>query len=236
MRPSFRYSCWRTIPRCRLRGSVLLPFSDGERSSKLESFIAAFSMGMKLKFGGALQHLQTTLHTEPDPLGGGLRRQFLVVYDAVPGGTGYLKQYISLMHGLAPERALLGTFDERIRFIVQTVAELGRQGVEGADICVTLPGNQDVDRYYKALTESGVEAYKLIKGASDNRRKKGVRLATMHRVKGLEFIAVILVDTPRRQAADETGRDDVAVRERSLRYVAATRARQYLFIVETGSR
>ena len=73
---------------------ILLPFSSGERSFQLESFIAVFNMGMKLKFGGTLQHLQTMLHTEPDRLGNGLKRHFLVVYDSVPGGTGYLKQLL----------------------------------------------------------------------------------------------------------------------------------------------
>lgn len=71
---------------------ILLPFT-GESFSQgnVASFIAAFALGMKLRFGGALSHLHCTLHTEPengDPL---LRKQFLVIYDAVPGGTGYLK-------------------------------------------------------------------------------------------------------------------------------------------------
>ncbi|MBQ9536734.1 MAG: DEAD/DEAH box helicase [Desulfovibrionaceae bacterium] len=77
---------------------ILLPFTSSERSPQLESFIAAFNMGLKLKFGGALQHLQTTLHTEPDLEDTGFKRQFLVVFDSVPGGTGYLKQ---LMEGTA---------------------------------------------------------------------------------------------------------------------------------------
>ena len=71
---------------------ILLPISSfGASKEKLFSFIAALNLGLKLKFGGKVDHLQTTLHTEPIP-GSSLRKLYLVIYDMVPGGTGYLKQ------------------------------------------------------------------------------------------------------------------------------------------------
>ncbi len=73
---------------------ILLPMSGIEETDvRLQSFIAAFHLGMKQQFGGDIDHLRGMLHTEP--MGDGdLRIQYLVIYDTVPGGTGYLKELI----------------------------------------------------------------------------------------------------------------------------------------------
>ena len=71
---------------------ILLPvniISDSNR--KLQSFIAAMQLGLKKKFKGKIDHLQTTVHEEPLPESS-FKRKYLVLYDTVPGGTGYLKQ------------------------------------------------------------------------------------------------------------------------------------------------
>lgn len=56
-----------------------------------ESFTAAVMLGMKRQFGN-VDHLNVTLSNEPVNDGSGLRKTYLVIYDTVPGGTGYLKQ------------------------------------------------------------------------------------------------------------------------------------------------
>lgn len=92
---------------------ILLPFIDEDGSTRrVESFIAAFALGMKLRFGGALAHLRSTLHTEPENGDPHLRKQFLVIYDAVPGGTGYLKY---LMH----DNAIFDIFAMALRHLEQ---------------------------------------------------------------------------------------------------------------------
>ncbi|MBF0227362.1 MAG: DEAD/DEAH box helicase [Desulfobacterales bacterium] len=71
---------------------ILLPvniISDSNR--KLQSFIAALQLGLKKRFKGKIDHLQTTVHEEP-LADSSFKRKFLVLYDTVPGGTGYLKQ------------------------------------------------------------------------------------------------------------------------------------------------
>ena len=71
---------------------ILLPITGfGGSDTKLHSFIAALHLGLRLQFGGSIAHLQTTIHTEPIPETT-LRKQYLVIFDTVPGGTGYLKQ------------------------------------------------------------------------------------------------------------------------------------------------
>ncbi|MCK8601856.1 DEAD/DEAH box helicase [Desulfoferrobacter suflitae] len=71
---------------------ILLPLITMDQSeNKLHSFIAALHLGLKLTFGGNIDHLQTTVHQEPVP-DSNHRKEYLVLYDTVPGGTGYLKQ------------------------------------------------------------------------------------------------------------------------------------------------
>jgi superfamily I DNA/RNA helicase len=81
----------------------------------------------------------------------------------------------------------------------------------------------------------------MIEKSADLARDK-VRMATMHRVKGLKFPFVILAGVTENSAAtltDEAQFDDLAQvdhdsRERSLLFVAATRARDKLLV--TGVR
>jgi len=71
---------------------ILLPVSIiSESNCKLQSFIAAIQLGLKKKFKGKIDHLQTTIHEEPIA-DSTYKRKYLVLYDTVPGGTGYLKQ------------------------------------------------------------------------------------------------------------------------------------------------
>jgi len=70
---------------------ILLPVLSLTEEQKLHSFIAALYVGLRTKFGGNIDHLRTAIHEEPIP-DSGLRRKYLVLYDVVPGGTGYLKE------------------------------------------------------------------------------------------------------------------------------------------------
>lgn len=63
-----------------------------------ESFIAAFMLGMKEYFGN-VDHLRACLTDEPVE-DAAYRKQYLVIYDSVPGGTGYLKQLLQEHHSL----------------------------------------------------------------------------------------------------------------------------------------
>ncbi len=72
---------------------LLLPLTDVGSARRLPSFLAAFQLGLKDRYGGRVDHLQTLVYSEPER-GSVLRRQYLVLFDAVPGGTGYLKDLV----------------------------------------------------------------------------------------------------------------------------------------------
>ena len=100
------------------------------------------------------------------------------------------------------------------------------------------------DRYQRdavvnGLAQHGVEVRAVDREAAGRGRPV---VMTMHRAKGLEFRKVLLFDVSRNaiprslrnQQYSEADRDDALLRERSLLYVAATRARDQLAISWSG--
>ena len=74
---------------------ILVPYTRaGMSDSVIQSFMAALQLGLKTRFGGRVDHLRMTLQDEPGR-DGGPRRQYVVLYDSVPGGTGYLHQLLA---------------------------------------------------------------------------------------------------------------------------------------------
>lgn len=69
-----------------------------------QSFVAAFMLGLKEKFGN-IDHLKATISEVPVPETNE-RKQYLVIYDTVPGGTGYLKQFVQAQ-ALDPNKNLM---------------------------------------------------------------------------------------------------------------------------------
>lgn len=86
---------------------ILIPATTMDASTvRTESFTAAFMLGMKEYFGN-VAHLRATVSEVPVP-DADYRKQYLVIYDSVPGGTGYLKQLMNEQGSLIDifERAL----------------------------------------------------------------------------------------------------------------------------------
>lgn len=83
---------------------ILLPMSEiGSSDVRRRSLIAALQLGLRRYYRGKVDHIRVTSYAEP-AAGGAGHRQYLVLYDSVPGGTGYLKELLSsgekLMHVL----------------------------------------------------------------------------------------------------------------------------------------
>lgn len=74
---------------------ILVPYTaSGMDETILQSFMAALQLGLKRRFGGKVDHLRITTQEEPGK-DGGPRRHYVLIYDSVPGGTGYLHQLLS---------------------------------------------------------------------------------------------------------------------------------------------
>lgn len=162
--------------------------------------------------------------------------------DDLDGGSDSLKGYTSLRAGGRPE--LVHHEDEaaEARFVVDTLRRWLAAG-PGAEVCVAARTNALVrDRYQRLLAEAGIPCV-LVQTESDDRLPQdAVRLATMHRMKGLEFRRVLLGGVQagtvpaRRRFPDEAARAMHELRERCLFYVASTRARDELVVTGFGGR
>jgi superfamily I DNA/RNA helicase len=164
--------------------------------------------------------------------------------DDLDGGEDTSGDYRSLMHGQAPVVQGFESQREELDRMVQEIQRMREQGEALQDICVVARTNALVDAYQSGLQERGLPCVRLSRKLADNRSQEGVRLATMHRVKGLEFRHIMLVGAnegvlPLRQAIesseDPTERRAGELTERALFHVAATRAINRLFVSWFGS-
>jgi replicative superfamily II helicase len=77
---------------------ILLPASVARAKERLASFTAALFAGIAARYGGDPDHIDIAEATMPDhagDAGADWPRRFLVVYDRLPGGTGYLHRLAS---------------------------------------------------------------------------------------------------------------------------------------------
>ena len=127
-----------------------------------------------------------------------------------------------------------------VRKWLQTSAagETGAGAPAPETIAVLVPDKRQRDQVAAALGEQGLEVQVVDR---EEVRPDRPLIMTMHRAKGLEFTHVLLLDVntlldPRRryrEPLDKTALADWRLRERSLLYVAATRARDVLAVVPT---
>ena len=161
-----------------------------------------------------------------------------LAFDDLDGGTDEQNGYRSLVHGLAPEVHVFDSFDEEIDFIVERLVPLLSTPGEISGVCITARVKKLLQQYADELSSRGIATCFVTKESREDRSIPGVRLATMHRVKGLEFDTMIVAGVnkgmvPLPAAID--GSDDITraeglKSERALLYVVATRARQRVLI------
>lgn len=73
---------------------ILVPYTkNGVDERVVQSFMAAVQLGLKKRYGGKVDHLRMVVQDEPGK-DGGPRRFYVMLYDSVPGGTGYLQQLL----------------------------------------------------------------------------------------------------------------------------------------------
>lgn len=158
--------------------------------------------------------------------------------DDLDGQPDTLVGYQSLVHGVSPEVVSSASRTEERLAIGKALSQLKDNGIPMRNVCLVVRTNEEASEYAQWLASTGREAIKLDRDTSDNEDKAGVRVATMHRVKGLEFDAVIIAGyrSPEHYADVYGAEEDAGVMldnltsERCLLHVAATRAKRYLMI------
>lgn len=140
----------------------------------------------------------------------------------------------SLTHGDKPEIKEFATPEEELDYLVSKIHELETAGVEQKNICIVARTHKLLDSYIAGLQRAGIKSFEIKANKTDDRTFEGVRIATMHRVKGLEFDYVFAVAVnkkvlpfgTRADFEDDISLEEFRTGEKCLLYVALTRARK----------
>jgi len=167
-----------------------------------------------------------------------------VDYDDLDGGVDDQAVYKSLMHGQEPTVRRFDTFQEETDAISDFLLSRREEGEALQNTCLIARTKRLLGNYEGALQSAGLKTYVLQRSEADDRSRPGVRLATMHRAKGLEFDRVVVagvkdgtvpLNVALRDAADDVDARQALKRERSLLYVSSTRAKHEVIVTCHGT-
>ncbi|MCR5090812.1 MAG: UvrD-helicase domain-containing protein [Oscillospiraceae bacterium] len=148
----------------------------------------------------------------------------------------------SLTHGKAPQVLRFGNANEEFDAVLKEIKSLIGNGVSAKNICVVARTHKLLDDYISQFTAKGLRCYEIRRSKADDRGLDGIRVATMHRVKGLEFQYIFVVAANNRiiplasaiDHSDSVSEQETRTAEKCLLYVALTRAQKGAYISGYG--
>lgn len=165
-----------------------------------------------------------------------------ISFDDLDEDTDPGDQCQSLTHGTAPVCKTFRTSEEEMDFISEEIRKLNDSGVPADNICLIGRTHKIVASYIDQMRQRGMEMLEIRQNTTDNHAYRGLRAATMHRVKGLEFSYIFIVSANNRiiplataiNRTDTVSERESLTAEKCLLYVALTRARQGAYITGYG--
>ena len=153
------------------------------------------------------------------------------------------KQCQSLTHGEPPIIRNFPDANTEFRFIRSEIQKLQDHGILLKEICIVARTKNLVNDYLSLLANAKIRSYTIKRNQPDNRKLDGIRVATMHRVKGLEFKYVFIAAANNRvvplSAAinhmDAVSEKESITSEKCLLYVAMTRAQKAVYVTSYGA-
>lgn len=143
---------------------------------------------------------------------------------------------VSVFDGPEPILHLVDDAEAERAAAVRFLQAIADEGIEPSEIGIFVRSEAELPRARAVVAAAGLE----YRSSTDRPRPGAALLGTMHLAKGLEFRAVLLIacdedvlPLPERlqDVADEFELDEVMATERQLLYVAATRARDRLYVL-----
>uniref|UniRef100_A0AAU3I8F1 DNA 3'-5' helicase n=1 Tax=Streptomyces sp. NBC_01393 TaxID=2903851 RepID=A0AAU3I8F1_9ACTN len=195
--------------------------------------------------GGRSKRLTLNYRTTRQILGTSLSLLGDASFDDLDDATEDLGGYRSVLGGAKPEMIDYPSAAAELAGLTARIKEWLGEGLKEDEIVVTARTNKLVDTAVAALNDAKVKAVK-VRPRQTPAIGSGVHVMTMHRIKGLEYRAVAIIGVsadhvPQPGAVipvseDRTQHDRDLQRERSLLFVAATRAREQLALTWAGPR
>lgn len=167
-----------------------------------------------------------------------------VSVDDLDEGSDSIRGYRSLMDGAAPHLRGFEDSQSEADWVSAEISRLVDAGMATQDICVVARTRTNLRKARRMLEEADFNVVELSRDAPDNEQMEGIRMANMHRIKGLEFRVIFLVGIKQGTVPLElaiTRTDDPVEKksredsERALLHVAATRAIKALYVSWYGN-
>ncbi len=163
--------------------------------------------------------------------------------DDMDDGVDTNSDYKSLYHGPEPLVKSFESYEDEVYFIDKYIQNIKKDDSESR-ICIVARTQKIIDAYSQYFTDKNISTVKISRNTKDNISNNGIRLATMHRVKGLDFDHVIIasmntgvVPLVLSERSDEQQiEDEKLLREKSIVFVAATRAKKSLLVTYYGDK
>ena len=155
----------------------------------------------------------------------------------VDGNVEDRRATVSTFSGERPSIEVFETAQEETKAVSTWLQQRLDEGVNADEIGVFVRSSGQLDRAQSALEDAGFP-YAILDERNET-GQDGMSISTMHRAKGLEFRAVVVMacddevipfQERLESASDESDLKEVYDTERHLLYVACTRARDHLFV------
>ncbi|OBJ86639.1 3'-5' exonuclease [Mycobacterium asiaticum] len=163
-------------------------------------------------------------------------------YRDLEQGEESTSEYRSARNGPVPELIACPDLNSELDEVANRIKSwLAEDGVEPESVTVLTRSQDERDRFVRGLGERGVPA----RAVDKNTPMPGQPLVmTMHRAKGMEFSRVVLAGADEKHMprpatlrnVPEEERAEALLRERSLLYVASSRARDALIVTWSGKK
>ena len=173
-----------------------------------------------------------------------------ISFDDMDGGEESQEGYVSLMHGDKLVYKLVDSPADEIATIISFIKEITEDednNIKMNEICIAAPSLNLTRDLQTAMHINGLDPY-VWKNRGFTGNKAGVRMCTLHSIKGLEFRVVIVMGVNERNipsvaspehpfpTLDKIEKNEYLMQFRSLIYVAITRARQHVLITGYGDK
>ena len=160
-------------------------------------------------------------------------------YDDLDGSALEQDRCVCIFHGEKPVVQGFDSLDKEIDAVAEDIKKRIADGVPANEICVLNRINKWCYGSEKGLNERGIDTLILSKNQVDDPAVPGIRIATMHRVKGMEFSYVYIIgassdNLPLKEqynhADTEEDKQELMQQEANLLSVAMTRAKKLVWI------